>query len=110
MLGLVLFCSAVVTLFLIPGALDALFALILVGMIPFTSFVVPPLAMLIVYVLLILLGIRWFATLPNRIADTTAHEKRARQQAREVVMKKTKHVAPSTTKRHRYRRIIKQAS
>ena len=108
--GLVLFCSAMIALFLIPGALDALFALILVGMVPFTSFVIPPLAMLIVYVLLILLGIRWFATLPNRIADTAAHEKRAREKAREVVAKKTKDVVPSTTKRHRYRRIIKQAS
>lgn len=109
-LGLVLFCGAVIVLFLMPGALDALFALLFVGMIPFTSFVVPPLAMLIVYVLLILLGIHWLATQPARMFDPEARDRYARAKARRVVTKKTKNIAPSATKRHRYRRIVKQTS
>lgn len=107
--GLAVFATAIVALFLIPGAFDTLFALIFVGMIPFTSFVVPPLAMLIVYILLILLGVRWLATQPARMFDTNEQDRLAREKARKVVAKKTNNPATSTTKRRRYQHVTKQA-
>jgi len=98
---------AIAALILVPGAFDAAFALVFLGMIPFTSYSIPPLAMLIIYALLITLGIRWLFVQPVLIPDTKRREALSRSKARRRVIKKTKTTAASIKKRRRYQETAK---
>lgn len=97
------------TLVLVPGAFDALFALVFIGMIPFTDYVIPPIVMLVSYSLLIALGLRWLFIQPVLIPDTKRREITERTIARKRVLKKTAHSTTKTTpaKRRRYQQTAK---
>ena len=85
MLALAIFLVAL--LVLTPGGLEALFAFLFVGMIPMTNLVIPPSVMLIVYVTLIVLGVRWIAS-QLFFVDLRKRDLALRQKARVKVTKK----------------------
>lgn len=85
--GILLAIAAVLLVLITPGSLEALFALIFVGMVPLTDIIVPPSIMFIVYVILILLGIRWIAS-QLLFPDIKKRDRQLREKARAKVTKK----------------------
>ena len=99
---------ALVLLFLTPGGIEALFALVFIGMIPFTSYTIPPLIMLIIYIALIITGVRWIITQSLRIPNAAEYDSMAREKARARVAKKVG--SPATAKPKRPRRRYQQTA
>lgn len=93
----ILIVLALFLLVLTPGGFEALFALVFMGMIPFTTYSLPPLVMLAVYILLIGLAVYWLATQPVFIPDNSKREPLIRDKARKRVTKK---VTTSSKARH----------
>lgn len=103
-------CIAAFAIALVPGAFDALFALVFIGMVPFSDYTLPPAVMLALYTLLIVLGLRWIIVQPLLMTDAKKREVIERTKARKRVMKKTAHThsATHTAKRKRYQQTAKQ--
>lgn len=100
---------ALVLLVLTPGGFEALFALVFMGMIPFTTYSLPPMVMLAIYLLLIGLAVYWLATQPVFIPDNSKREPLVREKARKRVTKKvtTSSKARSTRPSRRYQQTAK---
>lgn len=80
--------SALLLLVLTPGGFEALFAFIFMGMIPFTSYSLPPLVMLVAYLLLIGWAVYWLATQPVFTPENSKRGSLVREKARRRVSKK----------------------
>lgn len=94
-LGLVTISVFLVCLVMVPGMFDMLFALVFVGMVPFTSYTIPPLIMLLCYVTFITLGIYLLANGLATASNVTRREIASRERARKQVLRYTKHYTHS---------------
>lgn len=93
-----------VVMVFVPTAFDKLFALLFVGMVPFTNYVIAPNIMIGFYAILLSLTIYAVANQTVTIADTQKRENASRNKARAKVYKKTAvGSAPKTDKRTKKR-------
>jgi ABC-type Na+ efflux pump permease subunit len=87
--GILVTVATIIALSIIPAAADKLFTLLFVGLVPFTNYVIPPSAMLIIYAALLALGIYAFARLLVTASSPVKRDIQSRQRARKKVLRHT---------------------
>ncbi len=96
-----------ILLVLVPGGFEALFAFVFMGMIPFTSYSLPPLIMLMAYLLLIGWGIYWLATQPVFTPENSKRTALVREKTKKRISKKVSASGAKNRPSRRYQQAAK---
>ena len=100
--GMVAFILFIVALIIAPGAVDKLFALFFVGIVPYTTYTIPPAAMLVIYAFLLALGMYGIARQLATVTSPVKREIEARDRARKKILHTKRQTTASThhSKKH----------
>lgn len=101
--GMVAFVLFIVAFIATPGAVDKLFALFFVGLVPYTTYTIPPAAMLVIYAFLLAVGIYAIARQLVTATSPVKREMDSRQRARKKVLRASAVKSPKSetrTKKH----------
>lgn len=85
----VVFAIVVVAFIAVPGAVDKLFALFFVGLVPYTNYTISPSTMLVLYALLLALGIYSIARQLVTVSSPVRRDISSRDRARKKVLHST---------------------
>lgn len=85
--GMVAFALCIVILIALPGAVDELFAFFFVGLVPYTSYTIPPAAMLVIYAFLLAVGIYAIAKQLVTATSPVKREMDSRERARKKILR-----------------------
>ncbi|GEM_PF-7002412 len=103
-IGLVIVAAIVGALFFVPGAADKLFALVFIGVVPFTDYTLSVTAMLSIYALLLAIGFYAIIYQLRTVANPVKREMKSRERARKKILHSTKtsqhNTKQSRTKKH----------
>lgn len=104
--GMILVASGLGVLFFVPGAVDKLFALFFIGLVPYTHYTLPASAMLSAYALLLAIAI--FATIHqiSTVASATKRDSLARQRARKKVFRTVAAEQPRARSKHSKKHLL----
>ena len=93
----------VLILLLVPGIFDMLFALVFIGVIPFTTVTLPPTLMKVIYAALIIFGMYQLVNQSFTSADPVKREEVGRKRARKKITKHAKNLSKNTPTRPKKR-------
>lgn len=96
-IGLVIVAVIVGSLFLVPSAADKLFALVFIGIVPFTDYTLSVQTMLGIYALLLAVGLYAILRQLRTVASPVKREMKSRERARKKILRETRvsHKKPS---------------
>jgi hypothetical protein len=99
-IGYILLIGLALVLFLVPGLVDRLFVFFFIGLVPYTSYTLPPVFMFALYSLLLAIGVYVGMRQLSAVTNQAKRDLAARERARKKVLKNSSPTTPTQSSHH----------